>query len=315
MLLEVRNVSKNYASHCALSDVSMQIPEKCIYGLLGPNGAGKTSLIRIINQITAPDTGEILFNGDLINQNHVSQIGYLPEERGLYKKMKVGEQALYLAQLKGMRKSEAEEKLRSWFIKFDIFEWWDKAVEELSKGMAQKVQFITTVLHEPKLLILDEPFSGFDPINTQLIKKEILELRKNGATVIFSTHNMGSVEEICDRIALINHAKVILEGEVNEIRNTYRSNTIELHFKGNYETLTAALSTNFEIESKNTQDDLNIVKIKKLNGATTNNLLQSIIGQIEIIAVNDIIPTMNDIFINMVSSENNKSVEKERVNE
>lgn len=206
-ILHVKRVYKSYANHTALHNVSLRVPQKSIFGLLGPNGAGKTSLIRIINQITAPDKGEILFEKEPLSPKHISQIGYLPEERGLYKKMGVGEQALYLAQLKGMSKQEATIKLKQWFQKFEIENWWDKKVEELSKGMAQKVQFITTVLHEPKLLILDEPFSGFDPINTNLIKKEILELREKGSTIIFSTHNMASVEEICDHIALINKSK------------------------------------------------------------------------------------------------------------
>jgi len=218
-LLHIKRVYKNYANHQALYNISLHIEKQKIFGLLGPNGAGKTTLIRIINQITAPDKGEIIFDGERLSQKHISQIGYLPEERGLYKKMKVGEQALYLAQLKGMSKTEALSKLKTWFIKFEIEQWWDKRIEELSKGMAQKIQFITTILHEPKLLILDEPFSGFDPINVKLIKKEILELREKGATIIFSTHNMESVEEICDDIALINKSKKILEGDVTKIKN------------------------------------------------------------------------------------------------
>ncbi|NCD42640.1 MAG: ATP-binding cassette domain-containing protein, partial [Bacteroidia bacterium] len=219
------NVSKQFQHHVALDRVSISLPKQSIYGLLGPNGAGKTTFIRIINQITAPDSGELFFEGEKLRPRHITRIGYLPEERGLYKKMKVGEQAIYLAQLKGIPRHEAIKKLKHWFEKFDILNWWDKKVEELSKGMAQKVQFIVTILHKPDLLIFDEPFSGFDPINVNLLKDEILTLRKNGSTVIFSTHNMASVEELCDHIALIDNAKKILEGNVKEIKNTYRTNT------------------------------------------------------------------------------------------
>src|SRR5882762_6353455 len=223
-ILSAKNIVKRYASHTALDDVSLDIPEQSIFGLLGPNGAGKTSLIRIINQITGPDSGELYFRGERLTQKHIEQIGYLPEERGLYKKMEVGEQALYLAQLKGMTKTEAKKKLKYWFEKFEIDAWWNKKVEELSKGMQQKVQFIVTVLHEPKLLILDEPFSGFDPINAKIIKNEILHLKQQGSTILFSTHNMGSVEELCDNIALINQSKKIVDGSVKDIRKEYKSN-------------------------------------------------------------------------------------------
>src|SRR5690554_1014699 len=215
-ILKVENIIKAYANHLALNNVSLSVPKGSIFGLLGPNGAGKTTLIRIVNQITGPDSGKVYFNGQPLAPEHIGQIGYLPEERGLYKKMKVGEQALYLARLKGMSKHDAMVRLKHWFDKFEIGSWWHKKVEELSKGMAQKVQFITTVLHEPQLLILDEPFSGFDPINANLIKKEILELREKGATIILSTHNMGSVEEICDHIALINNSRKVLSGEVRD---------------------------------------------------------------------------------------------------
>ena len=217
-ILSAKNIVKKYAAHTALDDVSLDIPAQSIFGLLGPNGAGKTSLIRIINQITGPDSGEVFFENEKLSPKHVEQIGYLPEERGLYKKMEVGEQALYLAQLKGMKKAEAKKKLKYWFEKFEIDAWWNKKVEELSKGMQQKVQFIVTVMHEPKLLILDEPFSGFDPINANLIKNEILNLKKQGSTILFSTHNMGSVEELCDNIALINRSKKIVDGSVKDIR-------------------------------------------------------------------------------------------------
>ena len=217
-VLEINSVSKSYSNHLALDDVSLAVPEGQIFGLLGPNGAGKTSLIRIINQITMPDKGTLLFNGQLLNSNHISQIGYLPEERGLYKKMKVGEQALYLAQLKGLSEKEAKKALKIWFERFEITPWWNKKVEELSKGMAQKIQFITTVLHQPKLLIFDEPFSGFDPINATLIKDEILRLKAKGTSIIFSTHRMESVEELCDHIALIDQSKKILDGPINQIK-------------------------------------------------------------------------------------------------
>lgn len=223
MKIEVINVTKRYAGHVALNNVSLNVPEQSVYGLLGPNGAGKTTLIRILNQITGPDTGKILIDGEPLHPKHVERIGYLPEERGLYKKMKVGEQAIYLAQLKGISKAEATKRLKTWFEKFEIGEWWNKTVEELSKGMQQKVQFITTVIHEPDILIFDEPFSGFDPINANLLKQSILELRDKGATILLSTHNMSSVEELCDSIALINKGEKILEGKVDEIKAQHRT--------------------------------------------------------------------------------------------
>ncbi|MCC6691118.1 MAG: ATP-binding cassette domain-containing protein, partial [Bacteroidia bacterium] len=232
-LFTATHIVKRYANHLALDDVTLSVSKQSIVGLLGPNGAGKTSFIRIMNQITAPDTGELFFEGEKLNQKHIAQIGYLPEERGLYKKMEVGEQALYLAQLKGMSRAEAIVKLKIWFEKFEMVAWWKKKVEELSKGMQQKVQFIVTVLHEPKLLILDEPFSGFDPINANIIKNEIVRLKNNGSTVLLSTHNMGSVEELCDEIVLINNSKKILDGAVKDIRKAYRSNTYEIEFTGN----------------------------------------------------------------------------------
>ncbi len=231
-LFEAKNITKQFGSLTALDNVSISVPEQCIYGLLGPNGAGKTTLIRIINQITGPDSGELFLNGKKLIPEDVHAIGYLPEERGLYKKMKVGEQALYFAQLKGLTKTEAMKRLKYWFRKLDIVDWWGKKVEELSKGMQQKVQFITTVLHEPKLIIFDEPFTGFDPVNTNIIKNEILFLRERGATIIFSTHNMGSVEELCDNITLINKAKTILEGSVDEIRRQWAANEYDLVFHG-----------------------------------------------------------------------------------
>ncbi|MBX2960204.1 MAG: ATP-binding cassette domain-containing protein [Flavobacteriales bacterium] len=311
-ILHVKRVYKNYANHTALHNVSLRVPQKSIFGLLGPNGAGKTSLIRIINQITAPDKGEILFEKEPLSPKHISQIGYLPEERGLYKKMGVGEQALYLAQLKGMSKQEATIKLKQWFQKFEIDNWWDKKVEELSKGMAQKVQFITTVLHEPKLLILDEPFSGFDPINTNLIKKEILELREKGSTIIFSTHNMASVEEICDHIALINKSKKILDGKVKEIKEAYRSNSYEIVFEGNMIAFSNALWTSFEIISTHIDNGRNYVKVKGTdNRISVNTLLATIINDVRIISVNELTPSMNDIFIQKVGEANPEDLSEE----
>ncbi|HRN42588.1 MAG TPA: ATP-binding cassette domain-containing protein [Vicingus sp.] len=311
-ILHVKRVYKSYANHTALHNVSLRVPQKSIFGLLGPNGAGKTSLIRIINQITAPDKGEILFEKEPLSPKHISQIGYLPEERGLYKKMGVGEQALYLAQLKGMSKQEATIKLKQWFQKFEIENWWDKKVEELSKGMAQKVQFITTVLHEPKLLILDEPFSGFDPINTNLIKKEILELREKGSTIIFSTHNMASVEEICDHIALINKSKKILDGKVKDIKEAYRSNSYEIVFEGNMIAFSNALWTSFEIISTHIDNGRNYVKVKGTdNRISVNTLLATIINDVRIISVNELTPSMNDIFIQKVGEANPEDLSEE----
>jgi len=304
-ILQINNVSKKYSNHVALNNVSLSVPEKSVFGLLGPNGAGKTSLIRIINQITGPDTGEILFKGEKLNQKHISQIGYLPEERGLYKKMPVGEQVLYLARLKGMKKAEAKKKLEYWFEKFEMQTWWKKKIEELSKGMQQKVQFIVTVLHEPELLILDEPFSGFDPINAQLIKNEILDLRKKGATIIFSTHNMGSVEELCDNIALLNKSEKILDGTVSDIRETFRSNTYKIVFKGNLMGFTNALWTGAEILEKKSVKDVHEVTVKLLNNVTSSQLLQAVLPLCEIISFNEIIPGMNDIFIKKVNEGNN----------
>lgn len=302
-ILDIKNVSKSYANHVALNNVSLNVKPHSIFGLLGPNGAGKTSLIRIINQITGPDSGEVFFNGERLSINHVNEIGYLPEERGLYKKMEIGEQALYLAQLKGLKKSDAKEKLKFWFRKFEIENWWDKKVEELSKGMQQKVQFIVTVLHEPKLLILDEPFSGFDPINAQLIKNEILELKEKGATIIFSTHNMGSVEELCDHIALINKSEKILDGSVKEIRQQYKSNSFQISFKGNVMGFTNALWSGGEIIDKKSDEDVHTLIIKMLRQTKPNDLLRAVLDQVEVLSFNEIVPTMNDIFISAVENK------------
>ncbi len=303
-ILKITNVSKRYSNHLALNDVSLSVPEKSVFGLLGPNGAGKTSLIRIINQITGPDSGEVFFKGEKLAPHHVENIGYLPEERGLYKKMTVGDQVLYLAQLKGLTKPEAKKRLKYWFEKFEMQDWWKKKVEELSKGMQQKVQFIVTVIHQPELLILDEPFSGFDPINAQLIKNEILELRKNGATVIFSTHNMGSVEELCDNIALINKSKKILDGSVKEIRQLFRTNTYQISFKGNVMGFTNALWTGAEVLEKRTEDGINFFTIKALAHLKANQIIEAVLPTCELLSFNEVIPSMNDIFIMKVNSEN-----------
>jgi ABC-2 type transport system ATP-binding protein len=303
-ILRVENVSKKYSNHVALNNVSLEVPEKSVFGLLGPNGAGKTSLIRIINQITGPDSGEIYFNGEKLHQKHIENIGYLPEERGLYKKMRVGEQVLYLARLKGLSKAEAKKRLMYWFEKFEMQSWWKKKIEELSKGMQQKVQFIVTVIHEPKLLILDEPFSGFDPINAQMIKNEILGLRDKGSTIIFSTHNMGSVEEMCDHIALLNKSEKILDGTVKDIRKAFRSHTYKIVFKGNIMGFTNAMWTGGEILEKHSEGDIHSVTVKLLNNISSNQLLQAVLPHSEIISFNEIIPGMNDIFIRKVQEGN-----------
>lgn len=304
-LLKAQNIEKRFINHLALDNVSISIPENCIYGLLGPNGAGKTTLIRIINRISAPDQGEVLFKGRLLQPNDINRIGYLPEERGLYRKMKVGEQALYLAQLKGLSKRDALKKLKYWFEKFEIQSWWDKKVEELSKGMAQKVQFITTILHEPELLIFDEPFSGFDPINANMLKEEILELKKKGATIIFSTHNMASVEELCDHITLINKAKNILEGQIDDIRNKYKSNIYEISFNGEPEKLEKSLNEHYEIVEKTKVNGHHAARIKLLRKTNENELLSLVIPAVEIISFNEVIPNMNDIFIKVVNEYKN----------
>lgn len=303
-ILRINGVSKRYSNHIALNNVSISVPEKSVFGLLGPNGAGKTSLIRIINQITGPDSGEIIFKGEKLQPKHVEQIGYLPEERGLYKKMTVGDQVLYLARLKGLSKWEAKKRLKIWFEKFEMQSWWNKKIEELSKGMQQKVQFIVTVIHEPQLLILDEPFSGFDPINAQLIKNEILELRKNGATVIFSTHNMGSVEELCDTIALLNKSEKILDGTVKEIRKAFRTNTFKITFKGNALGFTNALWTGGEVLEKQTEEDVHSFVIKLAPNFSSSNFLQTVLPTCEILSFNEQIPSMNDIFIRKVNEGN-----------
>jgi ABC-2 type transport system ATP-binding protein len=301
-LIKIENVTKRFAKHVALDDVSLSIPEGSIYGLLGPNGAGKTTLLRIINRIIAPDCGCVLFNGCEMSDDDVYRIGYMPEERGLYKKMKVGEQAVFFARLKGLSCKEATSKLKMWFEKFGIEEWWNKSVGELSKGMAQKVQFIATVLHEPKLLIFDEPFSGFDPINANLLKKEILELRDKGATIIFSTHNMGSVEEVCDHITLIDKSKNILSGNVDAIRRKHGANIFELDFRGAEKELLAALDGRCEVMSVSTSPvGFNKVKIHVADDADLRGVIAKANESVELRSFCEIIPSMNDIFVRAVN--------------
>jgi ABC-2 type transport system ATP-binding protein len=300
-LFEAKNVTKQYGNQLALDSVSISVPEQCIYGLLGPNGAGKTTLIRIINQITGPDTGELFLNGKKLMPDDVQFIGYLPEERGLYKKMKVGEQALYFAQLKGLSRAEAMKRLKYWFKKLDIVDWWGKKVEELSKGMQQKLQFITTVLHEPKLLIFDEPFTGFDPLNTNIIKNEILFLRERGATIIFSTHNMSSVEELCDNITLIDKAKTILEGSVDEIRSKWAANEYDLVFDGDVK-----IEGNgyYNILNQKNENNKSIIRLKTTSNISTNDILQAVARSGSIVSFNPALPSMNEIFIRVIETRN-----------
>lgn len=304
MLLEIKNVVKDYASHRALDHVSLSIPKGKIFGLLGPNGAGKTSLIRIINQITGPDGGEIIFDGEPLAPQHIARIGYLPEERGLYKKMKIGEQILYLAQLKGLSKNEATKRINHWFEKLDILSWLDKKVEDLSKGMQQKVQFIATVLHEPDLIILDEPFSGFDPVNANLIKDEILELNRKGATIIFSTHRMESVEELCDHIALINRSQKILDGNIRDIKDKYKNQTYKIELHSVTDEKSIYIENLYTIKSlENIENKINII-IKLNKDISINQVLSALIPLAEIHQVLEIVPSINDIFIEQVTLSN-----------
>ena len=304
--ITINEVTKKYADHVALDRICIDIPERCIYGLLGPNGAGKTTLIRILNQITAPDSGEVRINGEKLSQKHIARIGYLPEERGLYKKMKVGEQAIYLAELKGIKKAEAQKRLKAWFEKFDIIGWWDKKVEELSKGMQQKVQFITTVIHEPDILIFDEPFSGFDPINANLLKEAILELRDNGATILLSTHNMASVEELCDSITLINNGTSILQGKVGDIRRQHDTHQRELIVRcddfGKVMTI-ADTYNNIKVEQTDVEDEMKLT----LFSATSNDLIAQLLQIGQLVSFKEVLPSMNDIFIQEVQSQNQAS--------
>jgi len=304
-LLEAHSVSKSFGKHTALSNVSIAVPQGSIFGLLGPNGAGKTTLIRIINQITMPDTGHVLLDGEPLKNAHIKDIGYLPEERGLYKSMKVGEQALYLAQLKGMPKAEAKKKLHDWFERLDIGDWWNKKIQELSKGMAQKIQFVVTVLHEPKLLIFDEPFSGFDPINADIIKDEILRLKNEGATVIFSTHRMESVEELCDHIALIHKSNKILDGNVIDIKKQYKTNTFEVGLNtNNPEQVRKNLAERFIVSPAEFRTIGNELKlnIKLTENSSPNALLNYLTNKGQVSHFVELIPSVNDIFIKTVKS-------------
>lgn len=299
-LIECKNVCKNFGTKVALDNVSLDVPEGKIYGLLGPNGAGKTTMIRIINRITIPNSGEVLFNGRPITQRDVEKIGYLPEERGLYRKMEVGDQAMYLAQLKGMSEKDARAELKKWFVKFGIQDWWKKKVEELSKGMAQKVQFITTVVHKPSLMILDEPFSGFDPVNAELIRKEILELKEQGATIILSTHNMESVEELCDNIALINKSHLVLSGGVDEIRRQYGNNHVELIYSG--ENALAPVEGLFSVISDDDDNGRHTAVLSLDHEGLGNEVLTAVIGQELLVnSFKELLPRMNDIFIKLVT--------------
>jgi len=299
--IEIQNISKQFSNHLALDDVSCKIEKGKVFGLLGPNGAGKTTLIRILTRITAPDKGEVLFNGKSLSEKDLENIGYLPEERGLYKKMEVGEQAIYLAQLKGVSKQEALKRLKYWFRKFEIESWWKRKVEELSKGMQQKMQFITTIIHEPDLLILDEPFSGFDPINANLLKEEILALKERGATVILSTHNMASVEEICDDIVLINKSKKILEGNISEIKNRFKKHRFVIEIENNRQIAEFNLPHNFNLISQKNKTYSTVFEIQMLQETPANELLTFFIEQGTILSFQELLPSMNDIFIEQVT--------------
>ncbi|RKO71639.1 ATP-binding cassette domain-containing protein [Sphingobacterium puteale] len=301
MLLEINHVTKDYANHRALDDVSIQIPKGKIFGLLGPNGAGKTSLIRIINQITAPDSGEIRFNGELLGAQHIAQIGYLPEERGLYKKMKIGDQMLYLAQLKGLSKKEALHRIHDWCERLDISSWLDKKIEDLSKGMQQKVQFVATVIHQPQLIILDEPFSGFDPVNANIIKEQILRLNKEGATIIFSTHRMETVEELCDNIALINRSKKILDGAVHAIKKEYRNQTYKLEYTATEDNFLLSNDALFEVITSTKIEKTYITIIQLNRNIHINDVLIHFLPQIQLNQLIEIVPSIGDIFIQKVT--------------
>lgn len=303
-ILQVNNVVKKYGTKTALNNISLEIPQGSIFGLLGPNGAGKTSLIRIINQITFPDSGTVILNGAQLNPKHVKDIGYMPEERGLYKSMKVGEQALYLAQLKGISKEEAKKQLKYWFDKLEIGDWWDKKIQELSKGMAQKIQFVVTVLHQPKLLIFDEPFSGFDPVNANIIKDEILELKQKGSTIIFSTHRMESVEELCDDIALIHKSEKLLDGSLTDIKKQYRTNTFDLGINAqNSEQFKSFLRSKYQVQDAFFKSLDNEVKLSvTLNNQTANELLNDALNFGQITHFSEKIPSINDIFIQTVTN-------------
>ncbi|MDO4461365.1 MAG: ATP-binding cassette domain-containing protein [Bacteroidia bacterium] len=301
MLIDAKGIVKAYSGHVALDGLNIEVPEGAVHGLLGPNGAGKTTFIRILNQMTKQDAGELLFDGHTMTMADVAQVGYLPEERGLYKKMKVGEEAIYLARLRGLSKYDAKVRLKYWFDKFEIGEWWNKKVEQLSKGMQQKVQFIVTVLHEPRLLIFDEPFSGFDPVNANLLKQEILNLRDKGATVLFSTHNMGSVEAVCDSISLINKSHVVLDGKVKDIKKQYKEGKYELSFQGSESDLQQVSGLN--ILSSKTIDGTTSAIVKSTNITSPNELLRELINAVEVSEFKEILPTMEEIFIQQVEKK------------
>lgn len=307
--IEAHDVVKEYSGHRALDGLSLSVSQGCVYGLLGPNGAGKTTFIRILNQITRPDSGEVLLDGHPLRPDDVSRIGYLPEERGLYKKMKVGEEAVYLAQLKGLGEYEAKKRLKEWFEKFEISDWWDKKVEQLSKGMAQKVQFIVTVLHEPSLLIFDEPFSGFDPVNANILKREILALRDRGATVVFSTHNMASVEEVCDDITLINHSRAVLSGSVADVKRQFKRNEFSIRFTGDAANLTADSETVSVSEISAEGGGVSRATVRPADGVegmTANDLIRHLLGKVTLVSFEEILPSMDEIFIKTVEGANTK---------
>ncbi|MBK9174979.1 MAG: ATP-binding cassette domain-containing protein [Flavobacteriales bacterium] len=307
-MLHLEGITKRFGTFIALDGITMDVPPGQVFGLLGPNGAGKTTLIRIITRITGPDEGRVLLDGHEMGPDDVARMGYLPEERGLYKKMKVGEQSLYLAQLKGMKRIDAQKRLKDWFERWDMGGWWNKKVEELSKGMAQKVQFITTVLHEPKLLILDEPFSGFDPINAELIRSEILRLRDTGVTVMLSTHSMPSVEELCDHIGLIDKARLMLHGNVREIRRQYSDNTYRFEFKGNRVALANALSFTGELIDAQENGEYSHARVRLAPGVKLNEVLRQLLPSVEIHGVQEEVPRMHDIFIKVVSETQPETV-------
>ena len=311
-IIDVQHVTKRFSEHVALDDISVSVPQGCVFGLLGPNGAGKTTLIRILMRISFPDKGEIFFKGHPLSENDVYDMGYLPEERGLYKKMKTGEQAMYLAQLKGLDKQEAYKRLRAKFEQFNIMEWWNKPIEELSKGMQQKVQFITTILHRPSFLILDEPFSGFDPINANLLKDEIAQLKKEGATIVLSTHNMASVEEICDHIALINRSRKILEGDIYEVKNRFKKNIFSIQVSNCPDNIIQELQSHrYTVCDQSQNDYYTRFDIKLPDGESPNELLQLFTQNCEIHSFNEIMPTMNDIFIEQVEKANQQPSHEE----
>jgi len=301
-MLSIRHIEKQYAGHKALTDVSLEVEKGQVFGLLGPNGAGKTSLIRIINQITAPDSGEVYFDGEKLNPSHIERIGYMPEERGLYKKMEIGEQMIYLARLKGLSRAEAQRRLKVWFEKLGMESWWKKKIEELSKGMQQKAQFVATILHEPDLIILDEPFSGFDPVNAELIKDEILELNRKGATILFSTHRMESVEQLCDSIALINLSHKILDGRIKTIKDAYRNETYFVEYIG--KRIDADAQQPYEMMDEVAgEDDSYTIKIKLNAGKSSNDVLQYLLPKVQINMLKEVIPSMNEIFIERVNQK------------